>query len=139
MLNQLFAAYRAKWEASFGWIVFLLLVLAELLRHPIFNPIIFGSGYYAVYVFTRISHAEDFENRELTKGRMVALGVLLLFSLWALLLLQGDRRAFLSRFDRTCYGTTKFNSEYGHSLCDALQEDIDATLDKESELGDPNE
>jgi hypothetical protein len=136
MLQPLLSTLRAQWQAIVGWLVFLALLIALFLDHYVFDPFIFGFAYYAIYVLTRFGKKEERSDQNLTGLRMLLLCVICLLYLWVALQHEVDRRSFLSRFERTCYRSPKFDSELGHHLCEEVQADIDATLQKEVESSD---
>jgi hypothetical protein len=136
MLQKLLVTLRAKWQAIVGWSIFLALLVALLLHHYVFNPFIFGLAYYAIYVLTRLGNKEERSDQDLTGLRLVLMCLVCLLCLWVQLKNEMDRRAFLSRFERTCYRSPNFDSDLGHRLCEDMQSSIDATLQREVEPSD---
>jgi len=122
--------------AAIGWSVFLGLIAATFAGRYIFNPFVFGFGYYTIYALSRIGNKNDSSNADLLGRRTLALGVIALLALWIDFRKEMDTHQFIRQFERTCYRGPKYDEGEVRRICEEIQAHIDSTLQKETEFSD---
>lgn len=126
-LSGFYAKAKENIRAAIGWLIFVTLSIADISGHYIFDPFIFGFGYYVLYVFSRMMDADP----ELNKRRIIFIGGIAILYLWSALNAGIEVNRFIKSFERECSGVGyEKMSEETRELCEQIQSDIDVYIRK---------
>jgi hypothetical protein len=108
---------RRNPAATIGWLGFLTLCLLALANRPVFDPLLFGPGYYALYVLGRAGRSDD---QHLLHNRAILAAIFVLFGV----LTQVAHRVRLSEMTREitmeCSVARRLGGEAQSDICDNI-------------------
>jgi len=130
-MHRYIVKLRDNISVTVGWLIFGVLIAALLTDHYIFNPFIFGFGYYIVHALRRLGDEGEAKDIRLITKRLIGVSIIALLYLWIALNSELNQRAFIRQFEETCYRSHSAGNKIATQLCEDIQSHIDGTLQRE--------
>ena len=133
MRLPLLEAMKRDWLATIGKTIFLVLFVAAATGHYVFNPFVFGGGYYIFYVLKKSNEPVDYDSHpsftvEPLRQKLLAVCIIAALGLIAVLMNEVERDKFIREFEGTCYASQYARIPITIQLCEEIQGHLDNTI-----------
>lgn len=117
--------------AFIGWAGFWALMACLVTKHYLFNPFIFGAGYYAIYAMLRSLDKTEKRESGVLEQRVMIVGIIALLYLYTFIRDSEESAHFERAYDQVCSDPYS-QGEKVHSICSALRPAEHGTLSDDS-------
>jgi len=134
-------ALKRDWLATIGMTIFVVLLVAAATDNYVFNPFVFGGGYYVFYALKKSFEPVDYERHpscavESLRQRLLAVCIIAALGLGAALMNEVERDKFIREFEGTCYASQYARIPITIQLCEEIQGHLDNTIAGMAESSD---